>query len=101
MLGCIMPMSSPMMNRILGLPAGACANAGKFVAGKLSAAKATLDTSRLPIFRLIFMIPDPPLQVLIGLFSQSHRSSGVGELPRGILLPGSPRQEVERARANG
>jgi hypothetical protein len=70
-----------MMNKMFGFPTGACANAGKFVAGKLSAARATLDTSRLPIFRLIFMIPDPPLQVLVRLFCQSHRSSEVGELP--------------------
>src|SRR5437867_8583569 len=27
MLGCIQPMSSPMMNRMLGLPAGVCATA--------------------------------------------------------------------------
>src|SRR5882757_6857180 len=87
MLGCMIPMSSPMMNKMFGFPAGACANAGKFVAGKLSAAKATLDTSRLPIFRLIFMIPDPPWQVLVRLFCQSHRSSEVGELPRGICFP--------------
>jgi hypothetical protein len=55
-----------MMNKILGLPAGACANAGKFIAGRPIAAKATLETSRLPIFLLIFMTPDTPLQVLIG-----------------------------------
>jgi hypothetical protein len=41
---------------MFGLPAGACANAGKFDAGRLNAAKATLETSRLPNFRLIFMI---------------------------------------------
>jgi hypothetical protein len=57
-----------MMKTMLGLPAGACANAGKFVAGKLSAARATLETSMLPILRLIFMIPDPPLRVLIRFF---------------------------------
>ena len=28
MLGCIQPMSSPMMNKMLGLPAGPCASAG-------------------------------------------------------------------------
>jgi hypothetical protein len=76
-----------MMNKMFGFPTGACANAGKFVAGKLSAARATLDTSRLPIIRLIFMIPDPPLQVLVRLFCRSYRSSEVGELPRGICFP--------------
>jgi hypothetical protein len=49
------------MKTMLGLLAGVCA-----IAGKLNAAKATLETSRLPIRRLIFMIPDPPLRVLIG-----------------------------------
>ena len=56
MLGCIMPMSSPMMNRMLGLPPEAWANAGTFDAGKLNAAKAIVETSRLLIFGLIFMI---------------------------------------------
>src|ERR1700738_1381977 len=69
MLGCIMPMSSPMMKRMLGLPAGACANAGRFDGGGVCAAKATLETSRLPIFRLIFMIPDPPLRIVIGYWA--------------------------------
>src|SRR6266581_1136080 len=55
MLGCIQPMSSPMMKRMLGLPAGACA-----IAGKLNAASATPETSMLPIRLLIFMIPNPP-----------------------------------------
>src|SRR6267142_936918 len=72
MLGCIMPMSSPMMKRMLGL-AGACANDGKLNGGRLNAAKATLETSRLlPVRLLIFMTPDPPLQVLIGYW-QSFR----------------------------
>jgi hypothetical protein len=47
------------------LPAGAWANAGRFIAGKLIAARATLETSRLPIRLLIFMIPAPPLRILI------------------------------------
>jgi hypothetical protein len=55
MLGCIQPMSSPMMKSMLGLPDGACANAGKFASGKLIAAK-TIETSRLPIRLHIFMI---------------------------------------------
>jgi hypothetical protein len=55
-----------MMKRMLGLAAGACASAGEFDAGRLNAAKATLETSRLPICRLIFMIPDPPLRIWIG-----------------------------------
>jgi hypothetical protein len=41
----------------VGLPAGACANAGMFIAGKLNVAKATLETKRLPIRLPIFMIP--------------------------------------------
>jgi len=35
MLGCIKPMSSPMMNMMSGLPAGPCASAG--VAAKVTA----------------------------------------------------------------
>jgi hypothetical protein len=54
---------------MLGLPAGACANAGKVKAGKLNAAKATLETNKPPIRLLIFMIPDPPLRVLIGYWA--------------------------------
>src|SRR5712692_9235730 len=50
MPGCIQPMSSPIMKRMLGLPAGACA-----IAGKHNPSKATLETSRLPNRRLIFM----------------------------------------------
>jgi hypothetical protein len=61
-----------MIKTILGLLAGACANAGKVNAGKLNAAKATLETSRFPIFRLIFMIPDPPLRILIGYWASSQ-----------------------------
>src|SRR6266852_7598668 len=50
MRGCIQPMSSPMMKRMLGLLAGACA-----IAGKHNPNKATPETSRLPIRLLIFM----------------------------------------------
>jgi len=36
MLGCMnTDVNSPMMNKMFGFPTGACANAGKFVAGKL------------------------------------------------------------------
>src|SRR5258708_665492 len=56
MLGCMMPMSSPMMKRMLGLLAGVCANAGKVNAGTLSAANAVAENSMLPSFRLIFII---------------------------------------------
>src|SRR6476620_7512605 len=57
MLGCIQPMSSPIMKRMLGLPAGACANAGGLNAGKLIAARATVEASRVvPSRLLIFMI---------------------------------------------
>jgi hypothetical protein len=57
MPGCIQPMSSPMMKRMLGFSAGACAFAGKLiVAGRPSAAKATLETNNFPIRPLIFMI---------------------------------------------
>jgi hypothetical protein len=48
-----------MMNKILGLPVGACASAGTVIAGKLSAAKATLETSILLKFLLIFMATAP------------------------------------------
>jgi hypothetical protein len=44
-----------MMKTMLGLAVGACADAGKFN-GKLNAAKATLETSRLPILRLVLMV---------------------------------------------
>jgi hypothetical protein len=50
-----------MMKTMLGLAVGACASAGK-----LNVARATLETSKLPILRLIFMISDPPLRILIG-----------------------------------
>jgi hypothetical protein len=56
-------MSSPIMKRMLGLPAGACAEAGKVIAGKLTAAKAALETSILLKVLLIFMTPDPPLRI--------------------------------------
>src|SRR6476646_9543408 len=56
MLGCIQPMSSPIMKRMLGLPAGACANAGGLNAGKLIAARVTVEASSVPNRLLIFMI---------------------------------------------
>src|SRR6266852_936385 len=87
MPGCIQPMSSPMIKRMLGL-AGACA-----VAGKLNANKAMPETSRLPIRRLILMfeILRCELDRLLGscfelpyaecsnrssLFASGHRSGG-------------------------
>jgi hypothetical protein len=52
-----------MMNRILGLPAGAWANAGRLVAGRLIVAKATLETNNFVIRPLIFMIQILPGEV--------------------------------------
>jgi hypothetical protein len=52
-----------------------------FITGKLNAAKATLETNRLPIRLLIFMIPDPPLRVLIGdwaALTDSYAECGTG-----------------------
>src|SRR3954471_8838970 len=37
MLGCIQPMSSPMMNRMLGFRCGACATAGAAIAADIRA----------------------------------------------------------------
>src|SRR5882757_9740 len=85
MLGCMMPMSSPMMKRMLGLAAGACAYAGRLVAGRLSAASATLETSRLPILRLTFMILDPPLRVFDQLLDLSIFRAGAGASPWHLL----------------
>jgi hypothetical protein len=48
-----------MMNRMLGLPAGACATAGQVIAGKLTAAKAAVETSIFLNFLLIFIAPAP------------------------------------------
>ena len=54
MLGCIQPMSSPMMKRMLGLPAGPCANAGAAV--NVMAATDANRESRTPRAMLMFHI---------------------------------------------
>src|ERR1700712_4033590 len=63
-------MSSPIMKRILGFPAGGvCANAGRFTAGRLTAASVTLEISRFASCLLSFMISHPPLLIVIGDWS--------------------------------
>jgi hypothetical protein len=54
MLGCIQPMSSPMMKRILGLPAGVWADTGKFIEPTLIAASA-VEINSPPIRLHAFM----------------------------------------------
>src|ERR1700687_5326441 len=90
MLGCIQPMSSPMMKRMLGLPAGACADAGMFVAGRLIAAKATLETSRLPNLLPIFMTPDPPLRIVV----KPHFPDDTEERRQSVLFPSCYRRDL-------
>jgi hypothetical protein len=50
---------------MLGLPAGPCAKAGKVIAGKLTAAKAALETSILLKLLLIFIASAPNFQIVM------------------------------------
>jgi hypothetical protein len=54
-----------MMNRMFGLPAGACAKAGKVIADKLTAAKAAVETSIRLKLLLILIAPAPNFQIVM------------------------------------
>src|ERR1700733_7974635 len=74
MLGCIQPMSSPMMKRMLGLLAGplACvwAKDGESRAGTIIAVKAAQMSMLSAVLLSIFMNPAPFIQSLVQLFSR-------------------------------
>jgi hypothetical protein len=79
MLGCIQPMSSPMMKRMFGLLAcawpcvwaGACAWAkdGELSAGTINAVKAPETSMPVAVRLFVVMTPGPPIfnQVLVGV----------------------------------
>src|ERR1700722_4967931 len=90
MLGCIQPMSSPIMNRMLGFPAGVWADAGKFIAEGLIAASAVdISSPFIPLLTLM-------IQSSLAVFDYPGRASTTGHRlrPRYCRRRGFPYRSV-------